>query len=746
MSEMLERLRAALCDRYTVEREIGAGGMAVVFLAHDMKLGRRVALKVMRPELAAALGAERFLREITLAAGLQHPHIVGVHDSDKCDDYLYFVMPFIEGESLRERLKREGRLPVAEALHFARGIAAGLDYAHRRGVVHRDIKPENILLSDGEALVADFGIAKAVSGMGDSSLTQAGLAVGTPAYMSPEQIAGDDNVDARSDIFSLGAVLYEMIAGEPAFTGPTTQAVLAKRFGHAPPSLRSLPNATPVPDTVIRAVSRAMASDPKDRFETGAAFAAAFDTPGSTLPARPSGTKSIAVLPFANMSADAENEYFSDGVSEEIINALTRLPGLRVAARTSSFAFKGRAEDVRTIGERLNVGAVLEGSVRRSGQRLRITAQLIDVADGYHLWSETFEREMHDVFAIQDEIARAIVDTLKVKLLAGPDAALVKPPTEHVEAYTLYLKGRHYWGQRVESALVKGIACFEEAIAIDPQYALAHVGLADSYNILGFYDFRAPRESFPLAHESARRALAMDPSSAPAHAAEGYAFLYHDWDWEAADRELRTAIALDVRYAVGHFYLGNLLGCSGRIDEGIASMRRAVAIEPLALITNAAIGWCHMLGRRYDDALKQFAISLALDDRFLIAHWWKGLVLAEMGSLDESEQELETAVSLSQRSPSMLASLARTRALAGRKAAALEVLAELDAIALTRYVSSYELAIARDALGERSRALALLEAAFEERSHSMAFLKVDPRLDSLREEGRFEALRQKVWG
>jgi serine/threonine-protein kinase len=652
-------------------------------------------------------------------------------------------MPFIDGESLRDRLKRDGKLDAAEALHFARGVAGALDYAHRRGVVHRDIKPENILLSEGVALVADFGIAKAAREAGDAHLTQAGFAVGTPAYMSPEQIAGDE-LTGRSDIFSLGCVLFEMLSGEPVYSGPSAQAVLAKRFASTPPSLRTHRAAAALPDTVIRAVSKAMAPDPAERFETAAAFSAALDMPGTPLTPRAAGGKSIAVLPFANMSAEADNEYFSDGISEEIINVLTKVPSLRVAARTSSFAFKQKNEDVRVIGERLNVGAVLEGSVRRAGQRLRITAQLIDVADGYHLWSETYEREMHDVFAIQDEIARAIVETLKVKLFTGADGALVRPPTEHVEAYALYLKGRYYWNQRIESALTKGLECFEEAIAIDPEYVLAHVGVADSHNIFGFYDLRAPRESFPRAHEAARRALQMDPDCAPAHAAEGYALMYHEWDWAGAERALRRAIELDPRYSIAPFYLGNLLTIQGRFDEGAASMRRSIAIEPLSLIVNAAIGWIRFMAHDLDAAMQQYTVALDLNDRFLIAHWWKGLTLAERGDFAAGTSELERAVEISQRNPTMLASLARTHALAGRESAAREILRELEALASRRYVSSFELAVAHDALGERERAIALLQAAYEERSHSMAFLGSDPRLDRMRDDPRFAELRRLV--
>jgi len=741
---MFDRLRDRLADRYRVEEEIGSGGMAVVFAARDVKLNRRVALKVLRPELTASLGTERFLREIGLAAGLQHPHIVAVHDSGECDEFLFYVMPLVEGETLRARLDREKKLTPADAIRIARGVAAALDYAHRRGIVHRDIKPENILISEGEALVADFGIAKAVSGAGDQSLTQTGLAIGTPAYMSPEQIAGETDIDGRSDIYALACVTYEMLSGEAPFTGASAQAVMAKRFTQTAPSLRRVTAAAP--DAVVQALVRAMAGRREDRFATAGEFAAALSLT-TTTPPQPGAAmaKSIAVLPFANMSTDPENEYFSDGISEEIINALTKLPMLRVAARTSAFAFKGKNEDVRVIGERLNVGAVLEGSVRRAGTRLRITAQLIGVSDGYHLWSEVYDRELHDVFAIQDEIARAIVDTLKIKLLGDPAVALVEKPTESVDAYALYLKGRYNWAKRTEPALKKGIEYFEQAVEKDPGYALAHVGLADSYNILGFQDLIAPRDAFPRAHAAARHAMEMDPTLAAAHAAEGYALLYYDWDWEAAEHEFKRAMELGPRYPTAPFYYSNLLQFQGRIDEAFVNYTRALELDPLALIVIAAVGQMKHLSRRFEEAIPHYKAALDLDADFLFARFWLGMNYAAMGRLDEALPEIERCVALTQRShPTMLAALARVHALAGRTKEARALLAELAQAANHRFISSFELATVHSALGDQARAMTLVEQAYEEKSHSMCLLAQDPRLDALRNDPRFVALRAKV--
>ena len=370
MTPISDRLRSALADRYTVEREVGRGGMATVYLAHDLKHDRQVALKVLHPELAASLGPERFLREIKVAARLNHPHIVPLHDSGQAGDLLYYVMPYVDGESLRQRLIREKRLPLDEALEIARDVAAALDYAHRQGVVHRDIKPENVMMHEGEALVTDFGIAKAVTAAANENLTQTGSAVGTPAYMSPEQAAGESELDGRSDVYSLGCMVYEMLSGSAPFTGSTAQAVITKRFTETPPSIRAA--RANIPEAVDTAVTRSLARVPAERYATAAQFGQALAIHGSTPPGHQPTTvvpqavaaaKSIAVLPFADMSSRRDQEYFCEGMAEEIINALSKIQALQVASRTSAFAFKGKNEDIGEIGRKLKVATVLEGSV-----------------------------------------------------------------------------------------------------------------------------------------------------------------------------------------------------------------------------------------------------------------------------------------------------------------------------------------------------------------------------------------------
>src|SRR5260221_2539960 len=449
----VERLRNALSQTYTIDRELGRGGMATVYLAQDSKHDRVVALKILHPDLAASLGPERFLREIKLAARLNHPHILPLFDSGEAQGFLYYVMPYVEGESLRERLDREKQLPIDEAVHHARSIASALDYAHRQNIIHRDIKPENVMLYEGEAMVMDFGIAKAVSSAGSETLTQTGMMVGTPAYVSPEQAAGEVNLDGRSDQYSLACVVYEMLSGHRPFSGPTAQAILAKRFTEAVTPIRSVKSS--ISESVERALNKAMATDAEGRYRTVGLFAQALASTSLTTPSdtqtmpQPvvASAESIAVLPVTNMSADAENEYFTDGMAEEIINALSKIQSLRVASRTASFAFKGKSEDIAEIGRKLKVSTFLEGSVRKMGNRLRITAQLVNVADGYHLWSERYDREMEDIFAIQDEISQAIIVALRVILTEGEKKQIEKARAVNVQAYDYYLRGRQYFHQ-----------------------------------------------------------------------------------------------------------------------------------------------------------------------------------------------------------------------------------------------------------------------------------------------------------
>ncbi len=432
MADILDRMKAALADRYQIERELGSGGMATVYLAHDLKHDRPVALKIMRPELSAILGGERFLREISIAAKLNHPHILALYDSGSAEGFLYYVMPYVEGESLRAKIDREKQLSIDEAVTMTRQVATALDYAHQQGVIHRDIKPENILLHRGEVVVADFGIALAVTAAGGERLTETGLSLGTPEYMSPEQAAGERGVDVRSDIYSLGAVLYEMVTGEPPQTGATVQAVIAKLLSQPPVQPRVVREG--VSEALDRAIMKALAKVPADRFDSAAEFA-------TVLMAEVKGEgdeKSIVVLPFENLSPDPDQEYFSDGLTEELITDLSQVSRLRVVSRTSTMMFKGARRSIQAIAREIGVRYALEGTVRTAGTSLRITAQLIDTSCDAHVWAGKFSGTLDDVFDIQERVSREIVDALKVKLTPEEDRRMAARPVDNVAAYDSY--------------------------------------------------------------------------------------------------------------------------------------------------------------------------------------------------------------------------------------------------------------------------------------------------------------------
>ena len=435
MSESVERLKAALADRYAIERELGSGGMATVYLAEDLKHRRHIAIKVLNSELAAALGPERFLREIGVTANLTHPHILTLIDSGEADGFLYYVMPYIEGETLRDRMNREGQLPLDDALQITREVAAALSCAHSHDVIHRDIKPENVLLSAGEAVVADFGIAKAITEAGGEHLTETGISIGTPAYMSPEQASGEHKLDGRSDVYSLGCVLYEMLAGEPPYTGPTAQAIVAKKLSEAVPRVSVVRER--VPSGVEAALDQALAKAPADRFATAAQFADALVAEAAVPEPE---TQSIVVLPFENLSPDPDNEYFADGLTEELIADLSQVSELRVVSRTSAMMFKGARKSIQSIARETGVQYALEGTVRKAGASVRITAQLIDTSRDAHVWAGKFSGTLDDVFDIQENVSREIVDALKVKLTPEEDRRMAARPVDNVAAYDSYLR------------------------------------------------------------------------------------------------------------------------------------------------------------------------------------------------------------------------------------------------------------------------------------------------------------------
>ena len=740
-ANLLSGLTEELADRYTIEEEIGSGGMALVFRAHDVKHDRQVALKVMRPELTSQVGRERFLREIKLAARLTHPHILPLYDSGEAAGLLYYVMPFIEGASLGERLRAEKQLSVEDSLEIARAVAAALDYAHRQDIVHRDIKPENIMIHDGVAMVTDFGIGKALSAAGADNLTQPGTAIGTPAYMSPEQIYGEADLDGRSDIYSLGCVLYQMLTGQQLFTGSTPRALLMHRATNPVPKL-DFPDT--VPSHVQAAVRSTLAEAPDDRPATGAQLAELLASATQSMaaqrmtPTTPS-SKSIAVLPFANMSPDAEAEYFSDGITEEIINALAQLKDLHVAARMSSFAFKGKTPDVSEVGTKLNVATILEGSVRIAGNRLRVTAQLINVADGYHLWSERFDRNMDDVFAIQDEIATTIANRLEVTLAGGADEPLVKPPTGNREAYQLYLKGRHLWNRRTKEALEQAVEYFEQATKLDPEYALAYSGLADAYLLLGSYALMPREQADQRARVAAEKALELDETLAEAHTSRGQV-LRRERDWQGEEREYLRAIELNPSYATAHQWYATLLVVLGRLDEALREIRRAEELDPLSHAISVTVGQVLAQAREYDAAIEQLHKTLELEPDFFSAYAWLAIVYLEQGKYEEALQAAQKTIELRPDHSGVPVILGVVYARSGQRDKALEIMDQLK----ERGADVEAIASLYASLGEWDRAFELLQQAVEEHSLLLFDLKVNPFFAPLRSDPRFDELLRRM--
>ena len=663
---------------YDIEGEIGRGGMATVYSARDNRHNRRVAVKVMNPEIAASMGTARFLSEITTAAGLSHPNIVPLHDSGEHGGVVYYVMPHIEGETLRERMNRDGKIPVAEAARLMARIAAALDFAHRRGIVHRDIKPENIMLCEGEPLILDFGIAKAITAAAGTSITQTGVALGTPAYLSPEQASGETHIDGRSDQYSLACTFYEMVAGSAPFTATTPQRVIAMRFTVTPPDLASV--ATLVSGDVSKAVTKAMSLDPVDRFALVSDFAKALTDASAPQPVatQDNDRQSIAVLPFSNMSADQENEFFADGIAEEIINALTKIRTLDVVSRGSAFGFKQRTEDVSEIGRKLNVRTVLEGSVRKAGKRLRITAQLIDVATRNYLWSERYDREMEDVFAIQDEIATNIVNALKLVLTPNEEAAIKKIPTQSVRAYEYYLRGRQLFHQRRGETLDAAEDMYRRAIALDPHYALAYAGLADC-SVFRAQDQGGGEEAVAQADASSKRALELDPQSAEAHSSRGLT-LSHQHRYPEAEQEFEESMRLDPTLYEAPYFYGRTLQSQGKLREAAKMYERAVAIRPDEYQTLSYLAMAFQsLGDR-ENLLEVSARMVKAAERAIMlnpgdsrALYLGAINLERLGESARAEEWANRALHLDPTHPVMLYNLACFHSVAGHIDAAIDL-------------------------------------------------------------------------
>ena len=780
---MLDRqayITEALSGRYRVERELGRGGMAIVYLARDLRHDRHVAIKVLRAELAHVLGPERFLREIETAARLQHPLILPVFDSGaaasqdgRAAQCLWYAMPFIAGESLRDRMSRERQMAVEEVVRIGGEVAQALGYAHAQGVVHRDIKPENILLSDGHAIVADFGLARAVTAAGDERLTETGLSLGTPAYMSPEQAAAEPNLDGRSDLYALGCVLYEMLAGQPPFTGSTAQAILARHAIDPVPRLRTV-RAT-VPAGVEAAISRALNKVPADRFASAAEFGKALGvglhSPGtrrrprvwllgaaaagalmltllfgarSWLGRKAGATKhaitSLAVLPFSNLTGDTAQVYLAAGLTDQLVTSLAQVGALRV------ITLKGRSEEANEKALRDNrIDATLAGSLQRAGNAVHITVKLVSASTDQTLWAQGYDGDLSGILNLQAEVARSVAKQLRASMTLQERSGLIaERPAVNPVAYDAYVRGTYFHSRAVfEADFRKAIGYYQQAIDADPTYAAAYAGLSSCYTERGYLGLDPPEDAFPRARAAALRALALDSLLGEAHIALGHADVFFGWDFPVAEQEFRRGLELNPRYARGYLTYMVLLVALNRSDEAIAVMKRAQEVEPLSVIMIAAAARPYYNARRYDEAIAQSNKALEIDPTFGRAHYWLGLSYEQLSRPADAIREFEQ---LSARAPMSLhlAALGHAYAVGGQRGKAEKVLKELQARSDTSYVSPFDFATLYAGLGDRPRTLEWLEKAYQRRVPYLVFLAVDPVFDAFRADPRLRDLVRRI--
>ena len=751
---------------YEVVSRIGIGGMGEVYRACDVRLDRPVAVKILRPEITGDQERkQRFIHEAKAASALNHPNIVTVYDIGETDGTDFIVMEFVDGKTLGELIGKKG-LPADEAMRCTVQIADALGKAHAAGIVHRDIKPSNVMITHaGLAKVLDFGLAKPfaadIADLDSRSptialdATRESMLAGTAAYMSPEQARGD-RVGPASDVFSLGALLYEMITGRRAFARDTTVATLAAVLRDEPIPIHEI--TADVPLDVEKFVGRCLRKDPGRRFhhmmdvklrleEILADLQSAVARPVRPLvtSTRADVPASVAVLPFTDLSQRRDQEYFCDGLAEELINALSRVEGLRVASRTSSFRFRGQAGDIREIGTRLGVTHVLEGSVRRESDHLRVTAQLINSADGYHLWSERYDRELKDIFAVQDEIAQAVVAALRQKLVGAPAGQLVTRATENPEAYDLYLKGRYHWNRWRADAMATAAELFERAITKDPTYAAAWAGLADASALLCHWTV-APREEWAKAKRAALRALELDPDLPEGHSALGLILSFCEWDWEGAERALRRAIQLNPAYAVARTLYGAHLTAVGSLDESRVHYQQAAAIDPLAIFSNGPLAITYYYLRDYERAIREIEMTLDFDPTHPQAYMYLGRSYLAARRLDEAVKVLERGTGLPAADVRMRGILGCAYAIMGRHADAHRLLDEIDAGSKSRYPSLglFSATFVHVGLGQHDQALDGLERLCADRSTLLHWIKVDPIYDPLRSNPRFENILRRM--